>query len=120
MNTSYYCYFICFILLFVAIYLSDKRRKVAILNAVIKNRKRERENNPMIELAKQFIGKDCLIYTMDSGLNSVSGVIKSVSENGMIIEGKDGALEAINLDYVTRIREYPRNKNGKKKSVVLD
>lgn len=33
-----------------------------------------------------------------------------------------GALlgELINLDFVTRIREYPRKKNGKKKSVVLD
>ncbi|MGN1329165.1 MAG: DUF6897 domain-containing protein [Eubacterium sp.] len=100
--------------------MGDKRRKTAVLNAVIKNKKRERENNPMIELAKQFIGKDCLIYTMDSGYSSVNGVIKSVSENGIIVEGKEGALEAINLDYVTRIREYPRNKNGKKKSVVLD
>ena len=26
----------------------------------------------------------------------------------------------VNCDYITRIREYPRNKNGKKKSVVLD
>lgn len=120
MNTSYYCYLICFILLFIAIYLSDKRKKAAVLNAVNKNKKRERENNPMIQLAKQFIGKECLIYTMDSGLNSISGVITSVSENGITVEGKDGALEAINLDYVTRIREYPRNKKGKKKSVILD
>ena len=33
---------------------------------------------------------------------------------------KDGKIEAINLDFVIRIREYPKNKNGKKKSVVLD
>ena len=31
-----------------------------------------------------------------------------------------GKTEAINLDFVIRIREYPRNKNGKKKSVVFD
>ncbi len=115
-----YFYIICFILLLLAVYLSDKRRKTAVLNSVIKNKKRERENNPMIELAKQFIGKDCIIYTMDSSLGSVNGVIKSVSVNGITVEVKDGTLEAINLDYVTRIREYPRNKNGKKKSVVLD
>ena len=33
---------------------------------------------------------------------------------------KDGKLEAINLDFVIRIREFPTNKNGKKKSVILD
>jgi thioredoxin 1 len=33
---------------------------------------------------------------------------------------KDGKIEALNLDFVMRIREYPRKKNGKKKSVVLD
>ena len=40
----------------------------------------------------------------------------------MILSLALGALlgELINLDFVTRIREYPRKKNGKKKSVVLD
>ena len=33
---------------------------------------------------------------------------------------KDGKIEALNLDFVIRIREYPRNKKGKKKSIVLD
>ena len=33
---------------------------------------------------------------------------------------KKGMLEAVNLDFVVRIREYPRNKKGNKKSVVLD
>ena len=28
--------------------------------------------------------------------------------------------EILNLDFVIRIREYPRNKKGKKKSVVVD
>ena len=31
-----------------------------------------------------------------------------------------GTLEAVNIDFVVRIREYPRKKNGKKKSVVID
>jgi len=37
-----------------------------------------------------------------------------------ILVEKNGAVEAINLDFVIRIREYPKNKKGKKKSVVLD
>ena len=72
----------------------------------------------MIELAKRFIGKECLIYSFDSS-HQFSGVIKEVSDGAVLIENK-GQTEAINLDFVIRIREYPRNKKGKKKSVVLD
>ena len=72
----------------------------------------------MIELAKRFLGKECLIYAFDSN-HQFDGVIKEVS-NGAVLLEKNGKLEAINLDFVIRIREYPRNKNGKKKSVVID
>ena len=46
----------------------------------------------------------------------------SVSSSNMktLYKLVDGKIEAINLDFVIRIREYPRNKKGKKKSVVLD
>ena len=72
----------------------------------------------MIELAKQFIGKECLIYSFDSN-HQFSGTIKEVSDGALLLEN-NGSLEAINLDFVIRIREYPKNKKGKKKSVVLD
>ena len=38
---------------------------------------------------------------------------------GMVIE-KTGERGIINLDFVTRIRQYPRKKNGKKEDIVLD
>lgn len=71
----------------------------------------------MFELAKQFIGKECLLYTFNG--SQIEGVIKELSENAVLIDNK-GSIEAINLEFITRIREYPRNKKGKKKSVVLD
>ena len=71
-------------------------------------------------LAKQFIGKECIIYTITSNDGSVQGVIKEVSGGGMVLEDMQGQLQVVNLEYVTRIREYPRNKKGKKKSVILD
>lgn len=74
----------------------------------------------MTELAKQFIGKECIIYTMNSSASTVSGIITAVSDNGISIKDGDGSIQAVNLDFVTRIREYPKNKKGKKKSVVLD
>ena len=72
----------------------------------------------MKALAEKFIGKDCVIYSFDSS-HQFDGVIKEVTDGAILIE-KDGKLEAINLDFVIRIREYPLNKKGKKVSVVMD
>ena len=71
----------------------------------------------MYELAQKFIGKECLIYTFNS--SQLTGVIKEVNEGAILIENGDN-LEAVNFAFIVRIREYPRKKNGKKKSVVLD
>ena len=70
----------------------------------------------MLELAKRFIEKECIIYTFN---NQVVGIIKEIEGNALMIE-KNGVFEAVNLDFVVRIREYPKKKNGKQKSVVLD
>lgn len=72
----------------------------------------------MKELAERFVEKECIIYSFDGG-HQYEGIIKEVTDGAILIE-KDGKLEAINLDFVIRIREYPRNKNGKKKSMILD
>lgn len=42
-----------------------------------------------------------------------------LAKNALLLE-TGNTVEAVNLDFVVRIREYPRKKNGKKKSVVLD
>ena len=68
----------------------------------------------MKELAKRFIDKECVIYAFDSN-HAFDGTIKEVTDGAILIE-KNGKTEAINLDFVIRIKEYPRNKKGKKKS----
>ena len=93
-----------------------RNQNVAARN-VMKKRK-TKENEEMIELAKRFIGKECLVYAFDNN-HQYTGVIREVEGGALLLE-KEGQLEAINLDYVIRIREYPKNKNGKKKSVILD
>ena len=92
-------------------------QKAAVVRQKLKKRKTE-DKIEMIELAKRFIGKECLIYAFDSN-HQFTGVIKEVS-NGAILLERNGELEAVNLDFVIRIREYQRNKKGKKKSVVVD
>lgn len=72
----------------------------------------------MKELAMRFIEKECIISAFDSS-HVYTGIIKEVTDGAVLVEN-NGQVEAINLDFVIRIREYPRNKNGKKKAVVLD
>ena len=58
--------------------------------------------------------------SITSNDGSVQGVIKEFDNGVMVIEKKTGELEIVNLDFVTRIRQYPRKKNGKKTDIVLD
>ena len=105
-----------FVMLFV-VFVVLRQRRCVIARKIVKEKKKE-GNTTMIELAKRFIGKECLVYAFDSG-HTFEGVIKEVSEGAVLLE-KNGTLEAINLDFVIRIREYPKTKKGKKKSVILD
>ena len=110
-------YYIPIIVMLIVVFLVLRKQRSIVAKKVIERRRTEGRGE-MIELAKRFIGKECLVYAFDSG-HQFDGVIKEVSEGAILLE-KDGGLEAINLDFVIRIREYPKNKKGKKKSVVLD
>lgn len=111
-----YSYFLPFIIIIVFLLIERKQRKIAVIQHIKKKRE---DNGAMKELAKQFMGKECIIYTLADNFGNIQGVIKDVNDTGITVENKQG-LQAVNLDYVVRIREYPRKKNGKKKSVVLD
>lgn len=74
----------------------------------------------MENFAKQFLNKLCLIYMITGSSSTVAGTIKEVQDGGMLVEDESNQMLVINLDYVTKIKEYPRKKNGKKKSLVLD
>ncbi len=64
------------------------------------SRERRGGKKKMTELIKNYIGKECVIYTMSAQL---TGVIKAVEEGWVSVEsGK--AIEALNLDYIIRIR----------------
>lgn len=74
----------------------------------------------MKELAKQFIDKECIIYTISNDNAGLQGIIREITDGGMRIESKSGEQEIINMDLVVRIREYPKKKNGKKKAFFID
>ncbi len=115
MNPSTYIPII--IIWIIIFYVLFRNRRAVVAKQIIKKRKME-GNTEMKELAKRFIDKECLISSFDSN-HQFEGVIKEVSDSAILVE-KNGTVEAINLDFVIRIREFPKNKKGKKKSVVLD
>ena len=57
----------------------------------------------MMELAKRFLGKNCIIYYFDS---QARGVITQVDDDAILIQTKRGE-ELLNLNFITRIMEYP-------------
>lgn len=113
MNPSYY---IPIIIMLVILFIVSRTNKNMALMRLIKKRKTE-DKREMTELAKQFIDKECIIYTFNG--SQIMGTVKEVSGGALLVE-KDGTTEAVNIDFVMRLREHPRKKNGKKKSVVID
>ena len=92
-------------ILLLVILPSQRRRKRTILANKILNK--ELENKEMFELAKRFIEKECIIYAFDG--NQYNGVIKEVTD-GAILTEKRGATEAINLNFVVKIKEIVKCK----------
>lgn len=115
---SYYLIFLA-LLFFVILPGIKQRRRMAAVRHILNRKKQNKENIVMKKLAQEFIGKECMVYTVASDSSFVNGMIKEITDSGLLIE-KDGNLQAVNLEYVTRIREWPRKKNGKKKEIVLD
>ncbi len=63
----------------------------------------------MVECIKQFIDKNCMIYTMQFFGGGTKGIIKEVTDNAIVLETKH-ATDIINLDYVIRVSEIVKRK----------
>lgn len=93
------------------------RRENELIRKIISRKKHNSKEKPeMVELCKKFIDKECIIYTYNS---QIVATLKEVTDGALLIEEK-GEEQAVNIDFVVRVREYPRKKNGKKKGVVID
>lgn len=68
----------------------------------------------MKELAKRMMGRACSVYTVASEIESVKGVIEEVTDGGLLMDC-NGRRQVINLEYVTRIQEWPVTSKAKKK-----
>lgn len=108
-------FWVLIIMVFVfALILREQRN--AITKKIIRKKSQE-DRKQMLELARRFIEKECIVYTFIG--TQITGTIKEVAEGAILLENNN-TVEAVNLDFVVRIREYPRDKKGRKKSLVLD
>ncbi len=96
-----------------------RKREKGIIAAARKHHRRK-GGIKMKEFAEQLLDQECIAYTVDG--NQVTGTLTGISSDGtsVLMVGPSGEKQIVNLEYVTRLREYPRNKNGKKKSIVAD
>ena len=119
MSSSYLIWFILIICVFLPML---NAKKDAVCLKIRKKRKKltEEERIAMSEIIKGYIGKRCLVYSVGSNGAQIDGTINELSGNWIKLTHEDGSTEAISLDYIQRVREYPTNKKGKPKSIVLD
>ena len=64
----------------------------------------------MLELAKRFIDKDVIIATLN---DTTVGKITEIWDGGIMVEEK-GRIEAVNVDFIISIKEYPVDSKGKR------
>ena len=89
--------------------------KKELQKSIIYKLKKKREGQGMSnEVIKNFRGKNCIITTFQT---QITGVIESIEENWVILRVGE-QIEIVNIDYISRIREHPLKKNGKKKMIV--
>lgn len=116
MQYNYLIFIMIFLLILLPAIKREKRRRAICCKK--DKKKHTKGESHMKELAKQFIGKDCIIYTIMGNDNIVKGLVKEVTDGGVTVEC-DGNIQAVNLEYVTLIKEWPRNSKGKKKTVFM-
>ena len=70
-----------------------------------------------MEMMKRFIDKEVIITTLHNDYSSLEGFVREVNENWLVIETANKGLDMVNIEYIVRIREYPKKANGKKKQI---
>lgn len=113
----YYVLVFVEMLLLVFVWLAfDRQRKKRKIAAIVNHRKNntDKEKKTMKELAKKFIGKDCYVYTITGDSDPEKGVVTEVTDEGILLDN-GGGLQAINIEYVTRIQAIVKKPKGKKK-----
>lgn len=108
---------ICMLILVLSLLYQQRGELRQVVRRIQKRRK---GGKAMSETLQQFLGRECVI-TLANG-SGITGVVKAIDGNWVTVQtGKldEENINLLSLDYIMRIREYPKNKNGKRKSVIF-
>ena len=109
----YSAYIIIFAVILLFLYQDGRKKQ---MQKIILKKIKKGQKHFMNDIIKNFIGKKCVIYTFQ---NQITCVVEKTEENWVFIDN-NGSKEIVNIDYIARIREYPKNKKGKDKAIVTD
>ena len=113
MNT----WFIWLILFMTIAKRRKEERNAELVHRTACLRRRKRNGKIMEDMIREYLGKDVVIYTLGSS-SMVSGVLDLVKDGWCVIKDfESGEAQTVNLEYVVRVREYPKDKNGKRKLI---
>jgi len=121
MDTDFAIWWICFMPILIVLWMEyENRRRMKQMGILRQKRKNQKKGlGAMGEAFKRFIGKECIISTMSS---SITGTVEAIEDNWLIIRslksGRGNDSDMVNIDYISRIQEYPKNNKGKKKIVI--
>ena len=75
-------YFLLALAIILALFWMTKQRRIAAIRHVLNRKRNSGKDKAMEELARQFIGKECIIYTVTSTDSSIQGTVKDVTDGG--------------------------------------
>lgn len=114
-----YIWLIAFLPLLVVFLINSYIQRSEAQRRIIRTKKQKQKGQAsMSEAFNRFIGKQVVIYTSNS---TIIGTVQAVEEGWVVLQpdkGQPGETEMINQDYISRIRDYPLNSKGKKKTIV--
>ena len=99
----------------IIIVLLSRRRRQKRVNMALMLRRHRKGKKIMEEMIRVYIGKEVLVYTINQEVR-IDGILEDVRDGWLVVKGfENGEMQTVNLEYVTRVREYPHDKNGKRK-----
>ena len=78
-------YFLLALAIILALFWTAKQRRIAAIRHVLNRKRNSGKDKVMEELARQFIGKECIIYTVTSADSSIQGTVKDVTDGGIVL-----------------------------------
>lgn len=115
---DWYMYWWFILIIFLVIIPAARARQLRQVRVSKRNKAKRRKGEIIMnELVKSYIGKEVIIWAGSS--SGVTGTMTKIEENWVEVEDKNGNTQILNTDYISRIQDYPRNKNGKKKTVIV-